>query len=229
MYIYTLEKTRPTRDIDFLGSDIPYDKSYIESVFRVICSISDPFDAVFFDSGSIISEEITGQGKYPGIRLFITSTIDTIVQRIQVDVGFGDIVIPKPVKISYPTFFPESNAPVILAYSLETVLAEKFEAMIDLSTINSRMKDFYDVYQILVSQQFDLQQLAESVKATFSNRKTGYTPGHALFSPSFATDAGRIRQWKTFLKKNHLDAGLEFERVVEKIINSLSTIWESLK
>jgi predicted nucleotidyltransferase component of viral defense system len=229
MYIYTLEKTRPTRDIDFLGSDIPYDKSYIESVFRVICSISDPFDAVFFDSGSIISEEITGQDKYPGIRLFITSTIDTIIQRIQVDVGFGDIVIPKPVKISYPTFFPESNAPVILAYSLETVLAEKFEAMIDLSTINSRMKDFYDVYQILVSHQLDPHQLSESVKATFANRKTGYTHEHALFSPSFSSDEGRIRQWKTFLKKNHLDTGLEFERVMEEIVNSLSNIWESLK
>jgi hypothetical protein len=167
--------------------------------------------------------------KDPGIRLFITSTIDTIIQRVQVDVGFGDIVIPKPVKISYPVFFPESDAPVILAYSLETVLAEKFEAMIDLSTINSRMKDFYDVYQILVSHQLDPQQLSESVKATFANRKTGYAPGHALFSPSFATDAGRIRQWKAFLKKNHLDASLEFETVVGEIVNSLSGIWESLK
>lgn len=229
IYFYTLEKTRPTRDIDFLGSDIPYDRSFVETAFRMICSISYPPDAVFFDSRSIVSEEITSQGKYPGIRLFITSTLDTIIQRIQIDVGFGDVVIPKPVKIIFPTFFPESDAPVIQAYSLETVLAEKFEAMIDLSTINSRMKDFYDVYQILVSQQLDHQQLSESVKATFANRKTGYTPGHALFSPSFATDAGRVRQWKTFLKKNHLDAGLEFEKVVGEIVNSLSGIWENLQ
>jgi hypothetical protein len=144
-------------------------------------------------------------------------------------VAFGDVVIPKPVKISYPTFFPDSDAPVIRAYSLETVLAEKFEAMIDLSTINSRMKDFYDVYQILVSNQLDPRQLSESVKATFANRKKGYAPGHALFSPSFVTDAGRVRQWKTFLKKNHLDASLEFDKVVREIVNSLSGIWESLK
>ncbi len=91
------------------------------------------------------------------------------------------------------------------------------------------MKDFYDVYQILVSHQLDSQQLSESVKATFTNRKTAYAPGHALFSPSFATDAGRIRQWKAFLKKNHLDAGLEFETVVGEIVYSLSGIWESLK
>jgi hypothetical protein len=69
MYIYTLEKTRPTRDIDFLGSDIPYDRSFVETVFRTICSIIYPPDAVFFDSSSIISEEIAGQDKYPGIQL----------------------------------------------------------------------------------------------------------------------------------------------------------------
>lgn len=229
LYIYTLEKTRPTMDIDFLGSGIPYDRSFVETVFRTICSITHSSDSVFFESGSIISEEISGKDKYPVIRLFITSTLDKIIQRIQVDVAFGDVVIPKPVKISYPTFFPESDAPVIQAYSLETVLAEKFEAMIDLSTINSRMKDFWDVYQILVNQHLDRHQLSESVKATFTHRKTGYSPEHALFSPSFVTDAVRLRQWKAFLEKNHLDASLEFEKVVGVIVDSLSDIWESMK
>jgi predicted nucleotidyltransferase component of viral defense system len=229
MYFYSLEKTRPTKDIDFLGINIPFEKSFVESVLRQICSISFPSDAVNFDVGSITSEEISEQDKYPGIRLFVTANLDTIRQRLQVDVGFGDIVFPAPVQLNYPTFFPESGTPVILAYSLETVVAEKFEAMIDLSSANSRMKDYYDVYQILLNQQLNSDHLAEAIKATFVNRKTRFTPDHSLFSPAFYMDANRLLQWKAFLRKNHLDLNIEFPSIMEIIVNSLFPIWESLK
>ena len=223
LYVYSSELTRPTKDIDFLGTNIPNELSFLVSTFREICSVYSPFDAVEFDIDSVEAVEIAGQDEYPGIRLFVTASLDTIIQRIQVDVGFGDIIIPASVQLSYPTLLPGSKVPVIMAYSLETVVAEKFEAMIDLSSVNSRMKDLYDVYQILTTQQLDQQYLAEAIRETFRNRNTQYSTDHALFSPSFFTDPNRLRQWKVFLVKNRLDEKLDFKTVVNLILKQLSS------
>ena len=228
LHYYNREQTRPTMDIDFLGTNIPNEVKSIISAFREICALDYPPDAVIFDTSSIVAEEIASQDEYPGIRLFVIAGLDTIRQRIQVNIGFGDIVIPSAVLLNYPTLLPESGIPVVRAYSLETVVAEKFEAMIDLSAANSRMKDFYDVYQILAKQQLNPEHLAEAIRETFRNRNTHYTPDHALFSPTFPTDPNRLRQWKAFLVKNHLDPALEFPAVMNKILSSLSGIWESI-
>ncbi len=228
LYVYNREQTRPTLDIDFLGTNIPNETGSLKSAFREICSIYFPFDAVVFDTDSIVAEEIAGQDEYPGIRLFVTANLDTIRQRIQVDVGFGDIVIPAPVRLNYPTLLPESGIPVVQVYSLETVVAEKFEAMIDLSIVNSRMKDFYDVYQILSTQQLNPENLEKAIRETFRKRNTIFNPDHALFSNTFPTDVNRQRQWKVFLVKNHLDQNIEFPEVIGKISASLFPIWKRL-
>ena len=186
-----------------------------------ICSIEYLPDAVLFDPTSITAEEIAGQDEYQGIRLLVEAKLDTIEQRIQIDIGFGDIVIPAPVELLYPTFLPDAESPVVQAYSLETVIAEKFEAMIDLSVANSRMKDFYDVYHILTTQQIDQDILLQAIRGTFGNRETTYNNDHSLFTPEFATDANRITQWKAFLRKNKLDEGLEFSVVVQAILNAV--------
>ncbi|MBE0653650.1 MAG: nucleotidyl transferase AbiEii/AbiGii toxin family protein, partial [Bacteroidales bacterium] len=147
LYIYYREKTRPTKDIDFLGLNIPNQTISLKKVFSEICSIDYPYDGVKFYVESIMVEEIADHEEYQGIRLLIDASLDTAIQKLQIDVGFGDIMIPDPVDLKYPVFFPDLYSPIIRAYSPETVIAEKFEAMIDLSVINSRMKDFYDVYQ----------------------------------------------------------------------------------
>ena len=228
LYIYHREQTRPTLDIDFLGTNIPNESDSLKSAFNEICAIYYPPDAVTFDTSSIVAEEIAGQDEYPGIRLFVNANLDTIRQRIQVDIGFGDIVIPAPVQLNFPTLLPGSGIPVVQAYSLETVVAEKFEAMIDLSVINSRMKDFYDVYQILTTQPLNPKNLEEAIRETFLNRSTAYTSDHALFSDSFPIDANRLRQWKVFLVKNHLDQTIVFNEVTRIIREFLFPIWERL-
>jgi len=93
LYVYSREQTRPTLDIDFLGTNIPNELDSIKASLRTICSIYYPPDAVIFDIESISAETIASQEKYPGIRLFVTAGLDTIRQRIQVDVGFGDVVL----------------------------------------------------------------------------------------------------------------------------------------
>lgn len=228
LYIYNREQTRPTRDIDFLGTNIPNETEFLKSAFSEICSINYPEDAVSFDITSLVAEEIAGQNPYPGIRLFVSAKLDTIEQRIQVDVGFGDVVVPAPVKLSYPTLLPGSSIPLIQAYSIETVIAEKFEAMIDLSVVNSRMKDFYDIYQILSTQQLDLNNLEEAIIETFRNRNTKFSANHSLFSADFPVDINRQRQWKAFLTRNRLDQSLDFPRVIDKIRSTLFPIWKRL-
>ena len=228
LYVYSREQTRPTLDIDFLGTNIPNEMEALKAAFQNICSMQDPSDAVTFDTGSILAEEIAGQDEYPGIRLFVTAGLDTIRQRIQVDVGFGDVVLPSPVALSYPTLLPDSGIPLVQAYSLETVVAEKFEAMIDLSVLNSRMKDFYDVYQIFTTQQLDSNILEESIRETFRNRNTVYSPGHSLFVRDFVVDEARQRQWRVFLTRNRLDSNLSFPTVISKISSILFPIWQHM-
>jgi len=101
--------------------------------------------------------------------------------------------------------------------------------MVDLSVVNSRMKDFYDVYQILTMQQLNPENLEEAIRETFRNRNTIFTPDHALFSDTFPTDVNRQRQWKVFLVKNHLDQTIEFTEVIGKISTSLFPIWKQLQ
>ncbi len=220
-------KVRPTIDVDFLGINIENDIEEIKNIFSKICTVNSD-DAVWFDA-SIKAEQITEQDKYSGVRLLIDSGFDTVRQRIQIDIGFGDVIVPEAQKINYPVLLSEMQIPVLSVYSTETVIAEKFHAMIELSTLNSRMKDFYDIYNLLKSETINPQLLQEAVKATFKNRQTEYTENHALFNHDFAIDENRKKMWNAFLNKINVEIKPEFNEIMQKIINTLKPIWDKLK
>lgn len=111
----------------------------------------------------------------------------------------------------------DMEAPEIKAYSPETVIAEKFEAMIDLAESNSRMKDFYDVYQLLSKHRFDADVLQKAVKQTFENRKTALQRDHPLFQPSFADNPERNQLWERFLQRSKLDESVPFQDAMQVI------------
>ena len=159
----------------------------------------------------------------------IDAGFDTIKQKIQIDIGFGDVMVPDPHQISYPVLIEDMEVPLIQAYSIETVVAEKFQAMIELSLANSRMKDFYDVYSILHSGNFDPYHLEKAIASTFKNRETAYQKNHALFSPEFAANTRMQGLWKAFLTKNQLTAPMDFAPIVNEIIQRLQPIWEQMK
>ena len=152
-----------------------------------------------FDGGSFRLEPITVDKKYPGTRFYFTAHMDTIAYNMSVDIGFGDVVTPYPTTIDFPLLLPDIPAVNIQAYSLETVVAEKFHTMIDRDVLNSRMKDFFDCYQILTKRDLDDDTLYDAIKATFDNRSLTYNPELQLFTDSFATDAARVTRWETFL------------------------------
>ncbi|MEN3189585.1 MAG: nucleotidyl transferase AbiEii/AbiGii toxin family protein [Atribacterota bacterium] len=138
---------RPTRDIDFLAYQISNDMENIKEIFKNICKIEYD-DSVVFDSNSVLVEEIRKEAKYEGVRVKLTGHLGKAKEMLWVDIGFNDIVMPEVIIADYPVFL-DMDYPKIKMYSFESVIAEKFEAIVSLGELNSRMKDFYDIFILL--------------------------------------------------------------------------------
>lgn len=190
--------TRPTRDIDLLGK---FDNS-IEAIIQVIAEICQlntfPDDGLHFDIKSIEGIQIKEDADYEGVRVRFLAYLDNAKINMQIDIGFGDAVYPAPEIIAYPTLL-DLPAPTPLSYSKETAIAEKFEAMVKLGELNSRMKDFYDVW--LLARQFEFQgnTLQKAITKTFIQRHTKLPTTINAFTDDFANAKGM--QWKAFRNK----------------------------
>lgn len=214
-------EARPTIDVDFMANNISRDREFLTEVFKEILSIKCDEDGVIFDPESLKTEPIAIDKKYPGTRFHFTAHMDTIVQSMSIDIGFGDVVTPYPMQIEFPLLLQDVPSVNLRAYSLETVIAEKFHTMLDRDVFNSRMKDFFDCYQILTSYVIDSEELYEAIKATFDNRKLEYLPDRKLFTDSFAEDKERNLRWNTFLKKIQWKDKLPFPTVMKLIKEKL--------
>lgn len=201
--LYAIDRldARPTVDVDFLGDKISRDRNHLHSVFQEILAIECVEDGVWFDIENLRAEPITVEKDYPGTRFFITAHLDTIVHNLSIDIGFGDIITPAAATIDFPLLIPNNPGASIKAYSLETVLAEKFHTMVDRDVLNSRMKDFFDCYQILTTKAIDEVILKEAVFATFKNRHLAYNKDLQLFTDAFINDEVRTKRWQSFLRK----------------------------
>ena len=210
---------RPTRDMDFLGDHISRDKENIKRIMLEISSIACEEDGVTFECGEddIWLEDITMEKEYNGTRVHMTAHMDTIVQPFSIDVGFGDVIVPQPAQLDYPLLIEDLPAVNVEAYSLETVVAEKFQTMIDRGTINSRMKDFFDVYTLLKADKVDNELLKEAVVEVFANRGTRPDAEHVVFSDEFAQNEVRQKMWKSYLKKIKYKDELPFDEVMSVI------------
>ncbi len=217
---------RPTIDVDFMADKINRNRSFLTKVFQDILDIECIEDGVVFDTENITLEPITVEKKYPGTRFFFTAHMDSIVHKMSVDIGFGDVVTPYPESIDFPLLLPNIPSIKLQAYSLETVIAEKFHTMIDRDEYNSRMKDFFDCYQLLTNRFLDENILFEAIKATFDNRRLEYKPELKLFSERFVNDTNRQLQWKLFLKKIQWKEELSFSTVMQVITDRLKPLAE---
>lgn len=218
-------ETRPTIDIDFMAQRISRDREHLEKVFREILSIECLEDGVTFDVDELRSEPITVEKDYPGSRFFVTAKMDTIVYPMSMDIGFGDVVTPGPVTIDFPLLLQDVPSINIQAYSLETIVAEKFHAMVERDVNNSRMKDFFDCYQILTTKELDDELLYDAVKATFDNRELAYNANLQLFNDDFCTDEVRLKRWEVFLKKIQRKESLSFANVMAVVTERLKGLF----
>jgi hypothetical protein len=206
---------RPTRDLDLLGYGDNGDKALAET-FRAICSEPVAEDGVTFDAVGLRAAPIREDVEYGGVRIRTTATIAGARIPIQIDIGFGDVVTPAPVEIDYPALL-DAPAPHLRAYPVQTVVAEKFEALVTLGIANSRLKDFYDLW--LIARTFELRQsvLVEAVRRTFERRGTALPVDVPVgLTGEFAT--AWAAQWRAFLGRERMAAAPDaFAAVIDDL------------
>ena len=188
---------RPTRDLDLLGFGDPDPQAMIR-IFREVCAVKAD-DGVEFDVAALEIDRIREELEYGGLRIKTTATIGGAKIRVAVDIGFGDAVEPAAAEVELPVLL-NLPSPRLRAYARETVIAEKFQALVMLGRANSRMKDLYDIWVLSRSYKFTGDNLARAIAVTFARRKTEIpsTPPDAL-TPAFAEDAAKIQQWNSFI------------------------------
>ena len=189
---------RPTRDLDLLGFGDPEADGMLK-IFKEICGASGE-DGVEFDAGNLLVDRIREDLEYGGLRLRTTADIGGTRVPVSIDIGFGDAIEPGLEEIDYPGLL-DNPTPHLRAYSRETVIAEKFQAMVALGRANSRMKDFYDVWLLAQTYDFSDDRLARAIAATFARRGTAVPvePPDAL-TPAFAENAAKQQQWDAFVR-----------------------------
>jgi predicted nucleotidyltransferase component of viral defense system len=195
---------RPTNDLDLLGRGEDSVERF-EAIFRAVCSQPVEDDGLLFPAEAVRGERIREDQLYGGIRVHGEARLENARVPLQIDVGFGDAVTPAPAETAYPTLL-DLPAPALLAYPWETVVAEKFQAMVALGMANSRMKDFYDLWVIARRCSFDGLLLGKALRATFERRQTLVPAAPPLaLTEAFCEHADKMKQWKAFLHKSRLD------------------------
>ncbi len=197
---------RPTMDIDMLGR---MDNS-LETVVAAVrdCLAAEvPQDGLTFDPESVRGQGIAPGAEYTGVRVLFNGRLGERTRlSMQVDVGFGDLIVPGPAPVRFPTLL-DFEAPSLLGYTPETTVAEKFQAMVELEMANSRMKDFYDLWSLARARRFEGALLAKAIAATFGNRGTPIPPvAPVALTLVFADNATKQTQWRAFLRKSRLEA-----------------------
>jgi predicted nucleotidyltransferase component of viral defense system len=208
---------RQTRDVDFLGFGDPSPER-LRDIFSSICRQPVRPDGMNFDSKTVRAEEIREDNVYGGIRIRLTGYLGSAQVRLQFDAGFGDEVIPAPEEKTFPSLLP-FPAPHLKVYSRESVVAEKFQAIVTLGMMNSRMKDYYDLFQLSQFYNFSGKTLVRAISATFKNRSTmlPHEPPLGL-SNDFSEDLPKQRMWDAFLNRiGQPDPYLKLSKVVDTL------------
>lgn len=221
---HDISRNRPTRDIDFLGSSISNDINDLKEVIKEILK-SEFNDGVVFDANSVEGENIVEDGEYNGIRIKFYSFIENSKERVQLDIGFGDRITSGPIKIEFPTLL-DFPPPEIQVYSIETAMAEKFEAIVSLQLQTSRMKDFYDVLFFAEHYKFKKDILLNAILTTFNNRSTALEQRKVIYEDTFKSDDQLQKLWVAFLKRNKLESDNSFPYVANKIHSFIEPVFE---
>lgn len=211
--LWGVESYRPTRDLDLLSFG-DAEEEYLTRVFRDICQVEVEDDGISYDHESVAVTAIRDQMEYGGSRIVIQAELARARIKVQIDIGFGDVVTPQPKYEEYPSLL-KLPAPVLRAYPRETVVAEKFQAMIVLGMANSRMKDLYDLWFIGSTFPFNGVTLVKALTRTFARRDTDIpTDVPFCLSDEFAADSLKVRQWKAFLRRTAVHAPQELLAVI---------------
>lgn len=228
-YIWEGELHRPTRDVDFLGLGDSSPDALV-ATFRSICGTPVDPDGPVFLPDSIHAAPIREENDYGGLRLTIMAMLGNARIPLQVDVRFGDAVTPGVERVEFPTLL-DLPAPIVSAYPAESVIAEKYQAIMALGIANTRMKDFYDLFVLSETHMFDGATLVDAITATFARRRTPLTTTIPLpFTPAFGNHPEKQAQWHAFMNRSKLtDAPAELSSVTERLAGFLWPLTEAAR
>ncbi len=194
---------RNTRDLDLLAHGDP-ELDRLVAVFRNVCRTPVEDDGLEFHVDTVRGDQIRESAEYDGLRILLEASLGKARIRLQIDLGFGDAMVPPPERVDFPVFL-DLPRPRLRAYSRYTVVAEKVQAMVDLGMANSRMKDFFDLNHMAATFDFDGGILTAAIEATFSRRRTPLPKGvPTALTDGFSSDTAKQSQWQGFLNRSRL-------------------------
>lgn len=224
LFIYALTEfeSRVTMDIDFLLQRLPNTPEQLQPIIEEIIKTETDNDFVTFEIKSVAP--IAVAKKYAGIGASLVAKIKNTKTPINIDFGVGDVIVPNQEKRAIPTQLDDFDSPTINTYSLETTIAEKLDAILDLMEFSSRMKDYYDIYYLATHFEFDSNTLAEAMRKTFANRNHHFTMEQFNQVIAFGEDESMQKKWQAFANK--INVTYNFQIVLETIKSLFSDLFE---
>ena len=228
LFIYTLTnfESRATVDVDFLMRGLNNDLARMDEIIAEILAVDTGNDFVTFKAGK--TEPIALQRKYHGISTQITGYIKNVRVPFNVDIGVGDVIVPNAQRRNIQTQLDGYEKPEILTYSLESTIAEKFDAILQRFELTGRMKDFYDIYYLSRTFDFDGLKLQTAIQETLQNRGTAYEKDSFDRILALADDPDMQTKWRYFLKTLG-NPDMPFADVIEGINIFLLPVWNAIK
>jgi len=223
---WKLEAYRPTMDIDLLGK-IANDVDGLAAMAKKVCAQEVEPDGLIFNPETVKAGRIAENANYEGVRIRFQANLGRARVTQQLDIGFGDVVIPAPQTIEYPTIL-DFPAPKLRGYTKESVVAEKFESLVTLGMLNSRMKDYFDIWTLCRQFDFDGEALSDAIAKTLSNRGTKIAAEPVGLTDRFADDPAKKAQWRGFTRKSRLDVSQDLGEVLLSIRSFLEPMSTAL-
>ena len=227
LFIYTLTnfESRATVDVDFLLRSVSNSLEEVQALIVKILAVPTGNDYIEMIAKGF--EKISPQRKYHGISTQIIGKIKNVRVPFNVDIGVGDVIVPCAEERTIHTQLPDFEAPVIMTYSLESTIAEKFDAILQRFELTGRMKDFYDIYYLARTFDFDGARLQMAIARTLERRGTSYEKNSFKRIITLAEDVDMQKRWRYFLK-NMKDDSLEFLEVIQEIQIFLEPVFEAI-
>lgn len=216
-YVWNVPLRRPTRDIDFRGY-VTSDSERLLHIFSEVAGVSAPEDGLVFNLDSILIEETQIDADYQGIRVKLTALLERSRMLVQIDIGFSDELASKAESVEYPNILSDFEQVHMKGYPKEAVIAEKLHAMIRHGDLNSRMKDYYGVWLLTQTFEFEGQALRKAIETTFKNRDTDL-PNERPESLSMGFASANNTRWNNFLEKMNVETteSADFANVIERV------------
>lgn len=202
LYAVTNFDSRVTADADFLLRRVPNTPERVKAILEEIIAIPTENDFVIFEIKNVAPIAVTK--KYAGVGAVVVARIKNTRTPFGIDIGIGDVIVPKQEKRKIPTQLDGFDAPTVNTYSLETTIAEKLDAILNLMEFSSRMKDYYDIYYLANKFDFDGVVLTEALRKTFANRNHSFTVAQFERIIAFDGDDAMQKKWRAFCRKTDI-------------------------